>query len=449
MLQTLQNRQTVLRELGGGLIVRCATPADTGALVALYARVFPDENNQPDPLNEHWVRDLMSGAHPTFRPGDFTVVEDPRTGTIASALCLISQRWSYGGVEFGVGQPELVGTLPEYRRRGLVRAQFEVVHQWSAERGEKVQVIGGIPWYYRQFGYDMALWLGGGRFGYASQGLPKLKEGESEPFTLRPAIEADAPQLMQYYAQSASRSLVSCVRDEALWRYDLAGHSAQSDQRREFLIITSAGGEPVGFLAHLPLLGREALIVTHFEVKPGVSWMSVIPTVLRYLHATGSAYAARDRKPFAAFRFGLGVEHPVYDLIPDRLPLVRQPYAWYVRVPDLPDFIRHIRSVLEQRLAGSYLAGHSGELKLNFYRDGLRFVWERGRLANVERWLSALTEDGSAGFPNLTFLQLLFGYRTLEEMRHAYADCWHKDEETRALLKALFPKQPSNVWMVG
>ena len=35
-----------------------------------------------------------------------------------------------------VGRPEAVGTRPEYRRRGLVRAQFEVIHAWSAERGE-------------------------------------------------------------------------------------------------------------------------------------------------------------------------------------------------------------------------------------------------------------------------------------------------------------------------
>ncbi len=33
------------------------------------------------------------------------------------------------GFPFGVGRPELVGTLPEYRNRGLVRAQFEEVHQ--------------------------------------------------------------------------------------------------------------------------------------------------------------------------------------------------------------------------------------------------------------------------------------------------------------------------------
>ena len=29
-----------------------------------------------------WVRDLMSGNHPTFSPGDFTIVEDTGSGEI-------------------------------------------------------------------------------------------------------------------------------------------------------------------------------------------------------------------------------------------------------------------------------------------------------------------------------------------------------------------------------
>ena len=50
---------------------------------------------------------------------------------------LISQTWSYAGIEFGVGWPELVATLPEYRQRGLIRTQFEEIHRWSEERGER------------------------------------------------------------------------------------------------------------------------------------------------------------------------------------------------------------------------------------------------------------------------------------------------------------------------
>ena len=122
-----------------------------------------------------WTRDLLSGAHPTFGVDDFTIVEDRNSGEIVSSMSLISQTWAYEGIPFGVGRPELVGTDPSYRARGLVRAQFEVAHEWSRQRGEHMQVITGIPYFYRQFGYEMGLELGGGRSGGEAH-LPKLAE---------------------------------------------------------------------------------------------------------------------------------------------------------------------------------------------------------------------------------------------------------------------------------
>jgi hypothetical protein len=395
-----------------------------------------------------WTRDLLAGNHPTFDAADFTIVEDTRTGAIVSSLNLISQTWSYAGIEFGVGRPELVGTHPDYRRRGLVSAQFEVIHQWSAERGEKVQAITGIPWYYRQFGYEMGLALGGGRLGYRPH-ISKLKPDEKEPYRVRPAGAADVPFIVKLYQMSIQQQAIACVRPETLWHYELNGKSEKNVNRRELRVIETAAGEPVGFLAHANGLWGPTLVVTAFELKPDVSWVAVSPSVLRYLKVEGEAYAARDGgEPFDAFGFWLGIDHPVYQAIPERLPRVRDPYAWYVRVPDVPDFIRHIAPALERRLAESVSAGHTGEVKISFYRSGLRLVLEHGRLADVEPWMPMPRAGGEAAFPDLTFLQLLFGYRSFDELRHAFADCWVETDEARALLQAMFPKQASNVWPV-
>ena len=439
--------QAFIRDLGDGLILRRATLADTEKLVAHNADVLRDPGvEDPDEGVAVWTRDLMAGVRPTSDVGDFTVVEETRTGAIVSSLCLISQTWSYGGIEFGVGQPELVGTHPETRRRGLVRAQFEEVHRWSAERGHRMQVIIGIPYFYRQFGYEMGLLSGGARIGYRAQ-VPKLKEGETEPYGLRPAIESDLPFIAQLYEQGAQRSLVSCIRDEALWRYELRGKGEKSITRRDLRVVETAEGEPVGFVVQPAVLWRGKMGATVYELKPGVSWLAVTPSVVRYLWATGQEYAARDEKQeLEAFAFWLGAEHPVYQVFHDGLPHTQKAYAWYVRVPDLPGFVRHIAPVLERRLAESPLVGHSGKLAISFYRDGLQLVFEKGRLADVELWQPTPEQEGAAGFPDLTFLQLLFGYRSLAELDHAFADCWTENDEARALLEALFPKQASAVW---
>jgi len=449
MTQHTARGQDILRSLGDGLMLRRATVADTEALAAFNAEVHYDRDAQ-EPSEEvaACTRDLMARHHPTCDVGDFTLVEDTRSGAIVSALNLISQTWSYGGIEFGVGRPELVGTRPDYRGRGLVRAQFEVIHQWSADRGQKVQAITGIPYFYRQFDYEMGLSLGGGRAGYESH-VPKLKDGEAEPYRVREAEEADLPFIAQVYEQAAKRYLVVCVRDEEMWRYELRGRSPMNANRLELRVVETADGEPVGFMAHSPRLWKQTLEATAYELKSGISWLAVTPGVVRYLQATGEEYAARDHKECEGFAFLLGTEHPVYQVIHERLPRTHPPYAWYVRVPDLPDFMRHVSPLLEQRLAESALVGHTGDLKISFYRDGLRLVFEHGRLAGVEPWTPALDERGAAAFPDRTFLQLLFGYRALEELDYAFADCWTDSDEARALLKALFPKQPSHVWPVG
>ena len=341
-----------------------------------------------------------------------------------------------------------MGTDPEYRRRGLVRAQFDVIHAWSAERGELVQAITGIPYYYRQFGYEMALVLGGGRSGVLSA-VPKLKEGETEPYRVRPAAEDDLPFIVALDAEANRRWLVACERDEAQWRYELSGKSETNVNRMVWNIIESTAGEPVGLIGHYWKISEANLGVSYVEVRAGVSWLAVAPSALRYLQATAQAYAQRDGKPVDRMNFWLALEHPFFAAAQDRLPQIRRPYAWYLRVADLPGFLRHVAPVLEERLARSIAVGHTGELKLSFYRSGVRLAFEAGRLTAVEPWMPTTADEGSAAFPDLSFLQLLFGYRSLEELRGAFPDCWADGDTPRALLGILFPKQPSDFWPVA
>jgi len=110
-----------LRDLGNGLILRRSTSADAKPLADFRAQIHSDEgSDKPDERIAAWTRDLLTKPHPTFHADDFTVVAETATGRIVSTLNMIPQTWAYEGILFGVGRPELVGTLPEYRNRGLV-----------------------------------------------------------------------------------------------------------------------------------------------------------------------------------------------------------------------------------------------------------------------------------------------------------------------------------------
>jgi GNAT superfamily N-acetyltransferase len=446
------NNKSILEELGDNLILRRASVDDTEALVQFNGEVHKDPDEDFAENIAAWVRDLMTKPHPTFKPEDFTIVEDTQTGKIVSCLNLINQTWAYEDIEFGVGRVELVGTHPDYRHRGLIRKQMEVVHQWSAERGHKVQAITGIAWYYRQFGYEMGLNLGGGQRGYPVH-IPKLQDDEEEAYQFRQAEKKDLALITRLYKQGAQRSLISSVRGEDIWAYELSGRSKESGYWSEFRIIENLKGKPVGVLAHDRELRGTALRLHWYELTEGVSWLDVTPSVLRYLQTTGEAYAKeKEDKEFQGFYLGLGEEHPAYDVIPDRLPRVNPPYAWYVRVADIADFIEHISPVLEERIARSLIIGHTGELWLSFYTEGVNMAFDSGKLKSVERWEKPDTEEEAmAAFPDLTFLQLLFGYRSLDELRNSFADCYYqgKYRDAAVVLRVLFPKKASTVWGLG
>ena len=103
----------------------------------------------------------------------------------------------------------------------------------------------------------------------------------------------------------------------------------------------------------------------------------------------------------------------------------------------------HIAPALEERLETSPVSGYTGELKLDFYRGGLRIVFEQGHLTEVQHWrVPHYNATTSASFPPSVFLQVLFGHRSLDELRYAFPDVFANDE-VELLLKVLFPSSPS------
>ena len=437
-------------DLGDNLKLRFATPADTDALAEFNARLHEAESVGPS------VRDLMSDDHPTTKASDFTLVEDTKTGKIVSSACLISQTWTYSGIPFKFGQPEFVATEPEYRRRGLVRKQFEVIHAMSAARGELMQGITGIPWYYRLFGYEMALDMEAAQV-IDEMHIPSLKKGETETCRLRPRTDADNTFIQNLYAHAIASKIFACPRTPALWEYEFNGRTAGSDARHEWLIIEDMEGTQLGYVQHLQWCiegfcesGTPGtnLLVMRMELKSGVGYLHLSRSLLRALWEKAKATPATpetDNPKVTGVQFILGREHPVHKVFPKDAVRKEPPYAWYIRIPDLVAFLRHIQPALEKHLIGTVAEGYTGELKLNFYRSGIHLKFQHGKLTEIIDWTPEDIEAGDAQFSELTFLQLLCGRCRTETLTANFVDCW-ANNTAAVLLDCLFPEFTSEVW---
>ncbi len=435
----------LLNELGGGLRLRRATPADVPKLLDLHAEAFGTGPHAPPSVaDEHQLRDLLERPHPTFSGTEMTVVEEIASGQLVSSQHLSHHTWAYGGVPFSVGEIEHVSTRPGFRRRGLVKLQTDRMHRWSAEAGELVTVVNGIPWYYTQFGYDLPIdkYNGCRLIGDHARRIAPA----DAPYALRPAAAGDVDAIHHIYAHSTRRLRVSYVRTREHWAYDLHGRDARNAWHRPLYVLLDSE-RTVGFCS----LNPTTQAIDAFEVAEGVPWSTATFSLARWLlthpgadpPGTGGVAAHNWRFDW------LGEAHPAFRACtelfgrPETLGTPLRRGAWYVRVRDLAAFVSTIVPALETALAASDEAGYTGTLSIGRYRDtGLKLDIDKGRI-EVRPWRQTGLHDGDARFADGTFLELLFGRVDLESLEASHPYRVSVAPRARPVLRALFPKGPS------
>ena len=439
------------QKLADNLTLRWATIEDSDKLAKFNGRIHGSSPDESDRLDV-WTRDLMNGRHPTTSASDFLLVEN-EAGDVVSSTCHISQRWAYDGIEFNVGRPELVGTDENYRRRGLVAKQFEIVHALSEQRNELMQAITGIPWYYRQFGYEMGLDLGGNRH-YTFPVPPKKKVEETkkedqekkESYSWRDVTPDDIPLLTQLYQNHCMNSLVYTIRDKTQWHYELTENNPKSINDRTWRIIEDEEGDAVAYLKFA--IWGSNIFVQELGTRADCSLRAIGLSILTLAAAHAQETEPSHEVYIRGLYFAFSAHHAIYDALDPELQAAAKPYAWYIRIPDLPRFLHHITPVLESRLADSVMAGHTGKLRLNFYKKSLQLTFERGRITEIEPYKMAHDRDTDANFPDLQFIQLLCGRRDIDELQHIHADCF-ANNGAKVLLKIIFPKRASQPVGIG
>lgn len=371
------------------------------------------------------------------------MVEEVATGRIVSSQHFSHHRWVYGGVEFPVGEIEHVSTRVDYRRRGLIRRQTDVMHDWSAAAGELATVVNGIPWYYTQFGYELPLDKHNGRrlFREYAQTVP----AEQAPYALREATPDDLDFIEQTFQTGAPRLRVSYLRTRDHWEYELLKRDPRNAWARRLFVLTSPT-RPVGFISIHPL----TLAIDAFEVAPATPWSLATGSLARWLleHAEGALGLEVSERPSWSFGW-LGEDHPAFSSCPHLFgqfetlgsPLRRG--AWYVRIPDVPAFVARIAPALEERLAQSNEAGYHGSLRIGRYREpGVELQFDHGRVT-VEPWRQTGIHEGDARFADATFLELLFGRAGLPQLEAQFPYRIGVSSRARPVLQALFPPAPS------
>jgi hypothetical protein len=293
------------------------------------------------------------------------------------------------------------------------------------ERGCVISHIQGIPYYYRQFGYEYAVPLEGG-LRLTGRDLPAGPA--NPPFTFRLASAADAPLLARLYDEAAADLDLSAGRGVEHWRY-LFAHTPGGETEAETWLVVGSEGDVAGYF-RLP--------AHHFRDELAIAETSRLSfdAALAALHHA-AALAAERGKP--GVRLNLPAGSTLMRAARSFGAQDLGTYAWQIHIPDMAALLRAIGPALEARIAASPFAGLTGEVHICFYRESARLAFAGGRLIEAA---PAGPAEGEINFPPQAFVALALGYRSLEELHRTYPDLG-VEPGWRLLVETLFPPMAS------
>ncbi|KAF9584905.1 hypothetical protein BGW38_004748 [Lunasporangiospora selenospora] len=474
----------------------------------------PKEDEDPG-VNVHakaGAKRLLRGNSRVMSEYDYALVENtlakPGQNPIVACASLQKTSGYYGKTHLQYGKLELIGTLPDFRGRSLVsRLIFEMLHPASEARGDLIQMIPGVPYFYRRFGYEYALkHQTENKCRDISQLIPKLEEGAEEPVYLRIPTLDDVPYLMEMSTPERRHieEGTGTFYDQDYWQFTVHDmfETAECEQdigRVTGIIVDSETNQDIGIV--MAMLFGPAIHLKLFALERGRSYRDVLSPVLRQLLELIEAPLPEELiKQFEELQVAkdegvLGMTeaeksktekvtelihclppgHPAFQLLAKSFQDGPENGRLFTRINSYPKFLLKVAPTLEDRLANSGLAGITATWHIDFYHksvgctgSGLEVVFEKGRIILARDWVPPTTEakvhaarariaqakeEGrpdekplvfTASFAPLTFTRLVVGDLSIDEMLHLYTDCVVDGVDAKLMLQVLFPKQVSD-----
>lgn len=376
-----------------GLVLRTARPEDLPKIGALLA-----DRGEPADAVDHRL-----------------VVEDPDAGweacavvvdgdEVVSTATLLDETLVLDGVEIPASQVELVATDRAYEGRGLVRALMDWAHERSAARGRLVNVMLGIPYFYRRFGYTYAIPISATR--------PVTSRPDGDRHVLRQAGVEDIPAMTRLQDAEQARADLRMPHSPALWRWLVA-----RDGSTEWLV--ERDGVPVA-------TGRTT------PPEEGVRLCEVAAVDEAAAHALLALTEAAEVTERPGSVAGAALE-------PFLGPAAEEANSYYVRIGDPVALLERLRPVFGRRLAEGGFADRAGEAVVSFYRSHVRLPFEAGEVGPVVAGgrMQAPGAAGGAGVAPDLLASLLFGPHGIQGLAARFPDVYPGPNAD--LMRALFP----------
>ena len=386
-----------------GAIVR---PADLADLDELYALVAA--RGEPDD-----AIDLQLVVESDGVGIDGTAVVEMDGRAVATAT-LLDETLVVRDTALPVGQVELVATDTDYEHRGYVRALMRWCHERSWDRGHVAQVMIGIPYFYRRFGYVYAIPM----HSYASlEQLPDIDPS----IDVRLATDSDIPEMAGLQARVQAGFDVTMPHSDETWRWLVEREGTQQ-------LVATRRHEIIGSARTTPFVESEPALVAEIASDDAAAVAALLAEASGSTTARGATVELRPGVPGLAAMLGA----------PQR------PDWYYVRIPDIGKLFAALRPELEHRLQQSEFATSDQLVELSFWESQLAFPIANGRVGPISTGgpRQVIVSQGGSGLPPDAVPHLLFGCGAAG-LEARFPDCYLGEQA--ALMQALFPPRRADL----
>ena len=329
-------------------------------------------------------------------------------GRVVSIATLLDETVRVDGISLAAGQVEMVATAQDAEGRGYVRALMNRCHDLSAARGHVMQVMIGIPNFYRQFGYSYSIPM----HPWATV-TPRDPAQHDVGFAVAKATEGDASDCRALQEAAQQQFDVSMPHSDDCWGW-LLQHSSS-----EQLLVRDAAGRPA------------ALARAYDDGEGSVDLGEVASVSADATHAL-LGHALRSAGPEGTVRANVRPHVPA--LAEATVDQERADW-YYTRIADPTLLLSAMAPVMLARLGAAGRA--EGEAMISFFRRHVRLRWSGAELTVTPGGpLQAPVHAGGSGVPTDAIGSMLFGGGA-ECLEERFPDA-HLGRQAE-LMRAMFP----------
>lgn len=354
-------------------------------------------------------------------------IEENDSKKIISSITLCPLIWNFGGILIPICEMGLVGTLPNFRNRGLMKILNKFYETIMEQKGYILSIIRGIPYYYRRFGYEFVLNLDE-RIFLNTEHVPKDK---MEHISIIKAKKEDLDFIKSGYNKENEKFFIFNEFDDESFYYKFMNDSFDENFLSTYLI--KVNGKSISYFCIGMSYDNSAytLLVPNTDEKNMIKILQFAKNFKNQQFNKEIQFHVNSQTNFADFLCSLGGKNNLG-------------YSWQIRIPNFKNFLLSFIPGLERRIENSIYKELTQEVLISNYKEIFTLEFVNGKIDKIQaKRKYPLEENCDVIITGTNIIKMFLSDRNFGEIKYIIRDSSLK-KGSEKLIEILFPKLPSN-----